>query len=251
MSANDLGFSRNLACDSSLKEADTAVAVAWFLIELSNSGTCSFGEICDFIEKHSIRMKLNRSRLKSALAARKDISVKDPESVSLPLKVRLKYESAYSEYLSPQPIKLIDTILEIGDFEGSRSYVKDIVRQVNACYQFDLYDACAVMMRRLAEILIIDAYETAGARAKILKDGEYHMMHGLIAALKSGDPFKLSRNAPKSLETLKQLGDNAAHSKTYLTKKLDIDDFALKYRQLISELTVLTLYSSTIISPKT
>jgi hypothetical protein len=62
------------------------------------------------------------------------------------------------------------------------------------------------------------------------------MMSGLISELKSGKDFKLSRNAPKWLDHVKELGDNAAHSRTYITKKLDIDDFAASFRKLIAEL---------------
>ena len=46
-----------------------------------------------------------------------------------------------------------------GIVEGTRGYVERIVRQANGCYSKGWYDACAVMVRRLIEILIIDSFD--------------------------------------------------------------------------------------------
>ncbi len=92
------------------------------------------------------------------------------------------------------------------------------------------------MMRRLMEVLIVDAYEAKGLRDSITQDGEYFPLSGLLGELESKKDFKLSRNAPKWMKRTKELGDNAAHSRTYITKEMDIDDHSGAYRNLISEL---------------
>ena len=41
------------------------------------------------------------------------------------------------------------------------------------------------------------------------------------------------------MDEVKQIGDTAAHDRTYITQQGDIDDLKTKYRKLISELLVL------------
>jgi hypothetical protein len=42
---------------------------------------------------------------------------------------------------------------------GTRGYIEKIVLQVNGCYERGWFDGCAVMIRRLIETLIIEAFE--------------------------------------------------------------------------------------------
>jgi hypothetical protein len=50
---------------------------------------------------------------------------------------------------------------------GTRGYVEKIAEQANGCYVMGWYDACAVMVRRLIEILIIDNFEAKGKLSDI------------------------------------------------------------------------------------
>ena len=47
--------------------------------------------------------------------------------------------------------------------EGTTDYVKRIAWQANGCHKERWYDACAVMLRRLIEVLIEDSFEFKGA----------------------------------------------------------------------------------------
>src|SRR5688572_24995084 len=42
---------------------------------------------------------------------------------------------------------------------GTRGYIETVVQQINGCYENGWYDACGVMIRRLVETLIIEAFE--------------------------------------------------------------------------------------------
>ncbi len=42
---------------------------------------------------------------------------------------------------------------------GTRGYIEKIANQANGAYENGWYDACAVMLRRLLETLIIEAFE--------------------------------------------------------------------------------------------
>lgn len=230
------GFSDALAHDDGLKEADIAVTVAWFLTELDVVNPATMKSVCDFIEAEGIRANINRTRLQSRLNSRQDISAPKGKPLSTPAKTRKLLRKKYGMFLDAPLPEIDDTILELKDYADARQYVQAIARQINGSRQFEMYDACAVMMRRLVEVLIIDAYEAKGLRERTMDNGQYMMLNGMVGVLTSGQDFKLSRNVPKWLNQVKELGDNAAHSRTYITKKLDIDDFAGSYRKLISEL---------------
>lgn len=209
------------------------------LEQVDSNEPLNLTRICDFMESYKLRSNINRPRLRGNLSKRKDISTPKGKPISVPLATARELRSDYGQFLSPRPPEIEDTILVASDFDGARAYVQAIVKQINGCRQFGMFDACAVMMRRLAEVLIIDAFEAKKKRVEILDVGNYMMLSGLIGVLLSGRHFKLSRNAPKWLERLKEFGDNAAHSRTYITKEIDIDEFKGSYRNLISELIAL------------
>jgi hypothetical protein len=165
------------------------------------------------------------------------VSAPKGKAITITAKKRQEIAAKYSDCLNPPAPKIASTILDVTDFDGARAYIRQMVNQINGSYQFHFFDSCAVMMRRLVEVLIIDAYDARGEDARIRgADNNLLMLNGLINALNSGQTFKLSRNAPSYLESLKLLGDTAAHSRNYITKKKDIDDFAQKFRMLVEEL---------------
>ena len=65
--------------------------------------------------------------------------------------------------------------------EGTRGYIEKLATQANGCYQREWYDACAVMVRRLIEILIIDCFEQHNIASKITNpSGDYYGLGELI-----------------------------------------------------------------------
>lgn len=232
------GFVEAISHEPGATELSIAVKVAWFLAEAKLVEEVNLASICDFIEERGIRANVNRPRLQKKLLHSKEISAPKGKPIKVLASKRKSLHSQYVSFLSRSLPPVEDHILHLADFESARPYILAIARQVNATYQLECFDACAVMMRRLVEVLIIDAYEGKGEREKILDaGGNYLMMKGLSMAIQSGIPFKLSRNAPKSLERIKEIGDNAAHSRTYITKRIDIEDFAPAFRRLVSELS--------------
>lgn len=235
---NNLDDLSHKLLDEQLTETEMGVRLLWFLLETGSEQSVSTQDIVDILETTGLRHNVNRSRLYKNLARRKGVSGASGV-LKLSLAVRKEFESKYGEFLEKKPPVVHDSVLELSDFSSSRGYVSSLAKQINGTFQFGYYDACAVMMRRLMEVLIIDAYETHSLRGKILHDGEYMQLSGLIGVIASKQDFKLSRNALKWMHTCKELGDNAAHSRTYVTKLIDIDDFKIKYRNLISELSAL------------
>src|SRR5438034_2670528 len=63
---------------------------------------------------------------------------------------------------------------------GTRGYIERVANQANGAYENGWYDACAVMIRRLLETLIIEAFEHGNIAGKIKNPaGEFFHMKDL------------------------------------------------------------------------
>ena len=108
--------------------------------------------------------------------------------------------------------------------QAHRGYLVSIGRQMNGAYGMNWYDAAAVMMRRLVEIAIIEAFEAKGVEGKI-KDsaGNYLQLSGLVSRALGEPSFRLSRNTKKALPGLRDLGHMSAHGRYFTAQKSDLD----------------------------
>lgn len=123
---------------------------------------------------------------------------------------------------------------------GTRGYIEKIANQVNGAYERGWYDCCAVMMRRLLETLIIEAFEGHGIQAKIVgRDGEYVYLRDLITTALAEPSWTLTRNTKSSLPKLKDLGDKSAHSRRFIAYRQDIEPLAPGFRGVIQEFVYL------------
>ncbi len=131
-----------------------------------------------------------------------------------------------------------DALLPIEIFEGTPGYVRRTAAQAAGCYDFGWYDACAVMLRRLLETLIIECYEHHEL-ADGIKDPEGNFLHlGKLVSLFLKQPeWNVSRNVKKAMPRLKNLGDLSAHNRRYVSRRADIDrlktDLRLSYEELV------------------
>jgi hypothetical protein len=121
---------------------------------------------------------------------------------------------------------------------NTRGYIERIAHQINGCYENGWYDACAVMIRRLLEILVIEVFEHFGDADKIKNtNGDFLYLSDLIAKLLAETTWGLSRNTKMALPKLKDIGDKSAHSRRFNAVRSDIDrllpDFRVAYQELI------------------
>jgi hypothetical protein len=148
-------------------------------------------------------------------------------------------DGRYLPLLGVVEVKVEGAVLPPEWFKGTRFYLEKLCHQINGAYEYGFYDASAVLSRRLMESLIIDVYVSKGIHHEIKPGGTFLMLDGLITHIRSHKGIVLSRNAPKSMEAIKQLGDTAAHDRTYITQAKDLDDAKASYRRLIQELLTL------------
>lgn len=123
---------------------------------------------------------------------------------------------------------------------GTRSYIEKVVHQVNGTYHNGWFDACAVMIRRLVETLLIEAFEHHHIDAKIKNAvGDFLQLDDLIGKALSEPSWNLGRNTKRALGSIKSVGDRSAHSRRFVAHRQDIDRHIDDLRVIVQELTIL------------
>lgn len=134
---------------------------------------------------------------------------------------------------------LTNLVVDFTLVKGTRGYIERIVYQINGAYEHGWYDACAVMLRRLIETLIIETFEGNGIATKIQKNGDYLYLKDLISATLAEQTWNLGRNAKRSLPKLKDVGDQSAHSRRFNANRQDLEALIPDIRTVIQELIYL------------
>ena len=114
--------------------------------------------------------------------------------------------------------------------------MQNVLWEANQCYERGCYNACAAMIRRLVENLIVACYERQGVADRIKKGGEYLEFGALIGKASNEPILKLTRNTKRILSDLKFFGDIGAHNRMMLVKKADLDRVHQSIRSGIEEL---------------
>jgi hypothetical protein len=119
---------------------------------------------------------------------------------------------------------------------SKRGYLISLGRQMNGCYARGWYDACAVIMRRLVENAIIEAFETKNVADQIKnKDGNYVQLTELVAKALTSKSISLSRNTKTALPKIKDLGHQSAHGRYFTAQKSDMDKLSGDFRVVLEE----------------
>jgi len=126
------------------------------------------------------------------------------------------------------PIEIVD---------GSRGYVVNITRQVNRCFHCESFDACAVMIRKLLETLIIEVFEKKGIASNI-KDtsGNYLMFTDLVTKLINSPETPVGKTTKKELPNIATVLNNCAHNRTFNISKSQLVQYQTAIQIAIQEL---------------
>lgn len=128
-------------------------------------------------------------------------------------------------------------LLEEAKFCGKRPFIDTLIRQINFTYGHNCYDACAVLLRRLFEVLLVLSYQHLGLENDITNaQGNHLMLEGIVKDAvqnrKLGIPSRLS----KHYDEFREIGNYSAHSITYTAGRKDIDDIKINYRAMLEDL---------------
>lgn len=130
-----------------------------------------------------------------------------------------------------------DNVLPDQLFSGTRGFIESLGRQINACYENNIFDGCAVLMRRLIEVLLILAYQANGIESKIKDSGdEYKNLSKIIGEAVTNKTLDLSKTVKQSLDDLRTLGNFSAHQIYYNAKRKDIQKEIPRFRAAVEEL---------------
>lgn len=151
-------------------------------------------------------------------------------------------EDVNQQWLPPAEVQpsLKEPVVHVVLFKNARrNYLTRVVHQINSTYQNACYDACAVMIRRLIETLIIEVFEAKKLDSKIKRaTGEFFSLRDLITAAHN-ESWNLSRNATAALGRLKNVGDLSAHMRRYNAPRHEIDELIPDVRVIVHELLAL------------
>lgn len=186
----------------------------------------------------------NTSRLKNELIkGKKKAFVKSKGKASTIEFIPAVLQSLEKEYerLWQDNISIVSSseVIDEQKFGGKRSYLDQLIYQINHSYANNCYDAAAVLMRRLFEILLVLAYQNFGIDDQI-KDSSgkgYIMLDGIVKNVKDNPTLKISR-IKNEFDTFRKVGNFSAHNITYTAGKKDIDDIKLNYRVMLEELYI-------------
>jgi hypothetical protein len=132
------------------------------------------------------------------------------------------------------------SVLPFSVVRNTRGYIERIANQVNGTYENGWYDACTVMIRRLLETLIIEAFEHHKISANIKNNaGDFVYLKDLIDMCVSESAWNLSRNCKRAMPRLKDIGDKSAHSRRYNAHRGDIAPLLADIRLVVQELIYL------------
>jgi len=110
------------------------------------------------------------------------------------------------------------------------------VVEINGAYDCTFYDCSAVLIRRLLESLIIEVFISKKLVQEIRFNNAFLMLDALIGKIVNNPTFILGRNTHNALLDIKKVGDTAAHDRSYITQKEDIDDIKLDARRTFQDL---------------
>lgn len=231
-------FAKKLA-DVNLDHKDRAVAFLWYYARSQEYEERTAAELANDLHDEGFP-KPQATRLHKALT-RSRFTIRGKRSGTFQLDVRQQREldERFGKLLGVQHVQVSDSVLPSDWVFGTRGYLERMVHQINGAYQFQFYDACGVLCRRLMESLIIEAYIHEARREEIKCNDVFLQLDALIAHITSDSQIALSRGTPKTMRDTKQLGDTAAHHRLYITNQLDIDDLKSRYRRMIRELLLL------------
>jgi len=127
-------------------------------------------------------------------------------------------------------------VLPFSLVRNTQGYIERIANQVNGTYENGWYDACTVMIRRLLETLIIEAFEHHKIAANITNNaGDFFYLKDLIDRCAIESAWNLKRNCKRAMPKLKDIGDKSAHSRRYNAHRGDIDPLLADVRLVVQE----------------
>jgi hypothetical protein len=219
-------------------EVEKVCSLAFFHLKMSQQAEFTTSHASEWLDSLGYAIP-NKSRLYTNLRkSRLTVAGKGANSFRLH-KDFIAIMELKAPSLSEGSEEIVDqgTILPTTLYAKTPGYVESLSQQINASYEVNVFDGCAVLMRRLMEILLILGYENLGIGDQIKgADGNYMMLEKILDNAKNNGKLSLSRNSKQTVEEFRKVGNFSAHKIHYNARKQDIKSLQLDYRALFEEL---------------
>jgi len=233
-------YTNNLS-KADFSHAERAIGFLWFYgkkklyYERTTSDLASDMSKAGFAHENVSRLR--RRLLKSNFVVRGTA----PDSFKINHRHLSEIENIYKKYDKTFAPKINENIIPFAWVKGTRSYLIELVKQINGSYEFGFYDCCAVMIRRLMESLIIEVYYQNSREHDITdNNGNFLLLENLIKFITNDRKIILQRKSSLIMKEIKDIGDTAAHNRVYITRDTDIKEKIPRVRLLIKELLTLS-----------
>lgn len=228
-------IARNLI-DGKSRKIDIAAVFVW--LHYSKYGESadiktinSYFSLCNLPEFHVTQLREGLKKSKNVTRGTVQNTYKPTLKYDDALKAQFPFAVVQSEEIVTDDCILPDALVN-----NTRGYIISLSQQINASYNNNIFDGCAILMRRLLEILLIHSYEAIGKLDDIKTDSGFNNLSYIINSTLSNKPFNLHKDSEEIIDTFRVLGNFAAHKIQYTTKRKDIDNVKLRYRLLVQEL---------------
>lgn len=121
-----------------------------------------------------------------------------------------------------------DVFLNPEIFDQQQDYIRRLVPQINGSYERQWFEACAMVVRRVVETLLITLYDKKGWRNELTDpNGDLFGLKKIIKVVSADTRLGLDKKTltglTEILTDLKNLGDTAAHDFRVKMRKQDLD----------------------------
>ncbi len=222
-----------------LEKVEQAIAFLWFYRRTQTYEERTASELAGDLAEEGLG-QANVTRLHKELTKSKQ-TVKGirPKTFQLHTRYVPELDAAYGPLVELKEVDTSPSVIPDSFVKGTLPHLEQLVRQINGAYNYGFYDACAVLIRRLLESLIIEVFITKKLATEIRANNAFLSLEKLIGKITNHSQIILARNTPGTMENAKRLGDIAAHDRNYITQSQDINDHKTEIRRVIKELLTL------------
>lgn len=222
--------------------AEKAVAILWYHDHKTPDTAMTAGALTKIMGDHHVGTP-NQTQLAGAIRKTKLCNENGKGFTLRPAsrKIIRDWLPANIEGIQPE-MNHAEGYLPEAVWSNTRGYIESVCKQLNGCFKAAYYDAASVMLRRLLETLIIEAYEHLRRESEIKDNGgagNYYMLKDLVARANGVAPhtgLNLGRDAKKTLDDVKGRGDRSAHNRRYIAFATDLTEIRDGVRTTVQEL---------------
>jgi hypothetical protein len=221
------------------RNAEKAIAVLWYFDQAQSDVVKTSGQLTKVLDDHHIGTP-NQTSLAEGIRKTK-LAFESKSGFSLKPGSRKMIRDWLPELHGVQPaIDQNSGYLPEPIWRNTRGYIEEVCRELNGSFHHAYYNAAAVMLRRLLETLIIEAYEHLDRDAEIKDGSNNYLMLSELADRACGEHghrgLNLGRDSKKALKEARSLGNWSAHARRFIAHAVDLTRVQSGMRLLVQDL---------------